>query len=115
MRDVDVTENVYRNSIPFYSGRIVKIFEVEDITIRGLARRVQKAVLDDGHGEIYLNLWDDHAGQLIEGDIVNLLNCWINEFHSSLELNIGRFGKIYIRKEAGGNFEGEVQDDRKVL
>ncbi|MEM2103878.1 MAG: hypothetical protein QW717_03200 [Candidatus Bathyarchaeia archaeon] len=66
----------------------------------GAPHTVCDALVGDETGCIYLTLWDDNIGKIKEGETVNIGNGYVSLFKGSMRLNIGRYGKLEVAKEA---------------
>ncbi len=75
--------------------RILTLDEPRIVKTRdGIEHRVVDARVGDGTGTIVLTLWDDRASQVKVGDIIDIINGYVNRFKGRLILNVGKFGKL---------------------
>lgn len=54
------------------------------------------AIINDGTGQIRLNLWRDQVDLIDVGFRVRVENAFSKEFKGSVELNVGSNGKIIV-------------------
>jgi replication factor A1 len=70
--------------------------ESRDVNTRFGATRVAEATLEDDSGKIVLVLWGDQIEKVSTGDRIQIQNAYVKEWNGSLQLNIGKFGKITV-------------------
>lgn len=56
--------------------------------------RICEATIGDETGTITLVLWNENIDKVKEGDVVSIENGFIKIFRQSMQLNIGRYGKL---------------------
>lgn len=78
------------------SGRIVSIGNVKTVETKFGTARVAQAVLQNGTGQIILNLWRDQVNTVKRGCIVRVENAFVKAFRGQMELNVGRDGRIIV-------------------
>ncbi len=90
----NIRENM-RNII--VTGQVTKKGDVRDVTTRYGPALVSWATIEDETGSTRLNLWRESQINAVRvGDTVRLVNAFVKTFGESLELNIGRDGKIEV-------------------
>lgn len=62
---------------------------------------VVDTLVGDRTGTINLSVWDETADQVVEGDIIDITNGYVNRFKGRLKLNIGRYGSCEKVQEFG--------------
>ncbi len=80
---------------------IAKVLEKSRVTIvdtRFGPAKFAFAVIGDDTGRIRLNLWREQADMVNVGDVVEIVNAFAKRFRDQIELNVGRSGKIIVRK-----------------
>ncbi len=91
-----------------YSRRVYTIVKVvsktepREVTSRvdQSAHKVAEALVGDETGSIYLTLWDDAIDDVLEGQVLNIKNAYINLFRGSMRLNLGRFGSYELVEDS---------------
>jgi len=58
------------------------------------------AIIDDGTGQIKLNLWRKQIDLVDVGSKIRVENAFTREFKGSIELNVGSNGKIIVLEKA---------------
>ena len=58
--------------------------------------KVANAVIEDDSGTISLTLWGDDADKVKEGDTVKIENGFVKEWNNSLQLSVGKYGKMTV-------------------
>jgi replication factor A1 len=94
-------------------AKVVSKTEIRSIATGrdGAPHKVCDALVGDETGCIYLTLWDDNIEKANEGDTVSIGNGYVNLFRGNMRLNIGRYGKMEIAKEA---LESEVNTENNL-
>jgi replication factor A1 len=77
-------------------GKIISIGEVKKVETRFGPANVAQAILQDETGSITLNLWRDQIDILGIGDTIRVENAFVKTFKDTMELNVGRDGKITV-------------------
>ena len=60
---------------------------------------VQDVTIQDGSGMIKLVLWDDDVGKAIAGSTVKVENGYVSSYKGTLQLNVGKFGKLTVTQQ----------------
>jgi len=94
-------------------GTIKEIGEPRSFNKFGRELRVSNAVLEDDSGSIKLTLWNDEIRKFREGDVIKIINGYVNEFQGEPQLTAGRFGKMEKIRESedSGEKQEELSDD----
>lgn len=79
-------------------GAIAQKGEVRDVNTKFGQTQVCEAVLEDDSGVITLVLWGEQIKDINEGDRVKIENGYVKEWNNSMQLNVGKFGKIKVLK-----------------
>ena len=82
--------------------KVVSKTEPREVTSRsdGSAHRVCEALVGDETGSLYLTLWDDAIDEVVEEQVLQITNGYVNLFRGSMRLNIGRYGSYEVVEEA---------------
>ena len=60
-------------------------------------QNVTSAVIDDGSGKAYLDLWKDDIGKFNEGNTIRLINGFCKKIgNSDLNVSKGKYGRLEI-------------------
>ncbi len=79
------------------TAKVIEKGAPRDINTRdGRQTRVANAVLEDESGTIVLTLWGDEIDKLSEGDTVNIENGYVKEWKGTLQLSVGKYGKMTV-------------------
>jgi len=79
-------------------GVVAEKGEVRDVNTKYGQTQVCESVLEDDSGVITLVLWGDQTKEVQEGDRVRVENGYVKEWNNSMQLNVGKFGKITVLK-----------------
>lgn len=60
----------------------------------GKDHKVVDTRVGDRTGTIIMPLWDDLTEQVDVGDVIDVMNGYVNRFKGRLRLNVGRFGEL---------------------
>lgn len=78
------------------TAKVVEKEETREVTTRFGHTKVANAVLEDDSGTIVLVLWGEQADKVNEGDSVKIDNGYVKEWNGSLQLSVGKYGKLTI-------------------
>jgi replication factor A1 len=83
-------------------AKVISKTEVREVTSRsdGSSHRVCEALIADDTGSVYMSLWDDNVDNVVEDQILQVSNGYINLFRGSMRLNLGRYGSYEEIEEA---------------
>jgi replication factor A1 len=116
----DIIEgNVDKNNITVI-GRVYRAFDITEFERENGIGKVRNIIIEDETGRIRLVLWDENAElDIKEGDIVKVVHGYIRERGESIELNIGRFGRIIVNPKgvaikSNRKFIADVEDGENV-
>ncbi|HLC76951.1 MAG TPA: OB-fold nucleic acid binding domain-containing protein [archaeon] len=76
-----------------------KVIEKEDtreVNTKFGRTKVANAVLEDDSGTIALTLWGDDTDKVKQGDSVKIENGFVKEWNGSLQLSVGKYGKMTV-------------------
>lgn len=79
-------------------GKIIEKRESRSVETRYGPSKVAIAILEDDTGRIRLNLWREQIDAVKEGDTIMIINAFTRMFGESIELNLGKDGKIFLLK-----------------
>ena len=77
-------------------AKVVEKDNSREITTKFGHTKVSNAVLEDDSGTITLVLWGDDADKVKEGDSLKIENGFVKEWNNSLQLSVGKYGKMTI-------------------
>jgi ssDNA-binding replication factor A large subunit len=75
-------------------GVIAEKGEVREVNTKFGQTQICEAVIEDDSGVITLVLWGDQIKDVQQGDKVRVENGYVKEWNNSMQLNVGKFGKI---------------------
>ena len=83
-------------------AKVISKTEVREVTSRsdGSSHRVCEALIADDTGSVYMSLWDDNVENVVEDQVLQVSNGYINLFRGSMRLNIGKYGSYEEVEEA---------------
>ncbi len=93
MKIAEVTEGSKRIDL------VVKVIEKEEIrnvNTRFGPAKVANAVIEDDSGNMVLVLWGDETEKINEGDNIKIDNGYVKSWNGSLQLSVGKFGKLTV-------------------
>lgn len=93
MKISDLKEGAVKVNV---EGKVVEKEEVREVTTRFGRTKVANAVVEDESGSIVLVLWGEQADNVKEGDTVKIENGYIREWNNSLQLSVGKYGKLTV-------------------
>jgi ssDNA-binding replication factor A large subunit len=97
MPELNITEikDLKERESATITGRIAEVREHKPITLKdGTKHLIQECVLQDGSGEVILNLWDTQVDTLQVGDNIRIESGWVTMFKTSYRFATGKFGKL---------------------
>ena len=77
-------------------GKVVQKREPREVSTRFGRKFVAECTVEDETGQIVLVLWEDDIGKVKEGDTIEVKNGYVTLWNETLQLNIGKFGKLEI-------------------
>ncbi len=83
-------------------AKVISKTEVREVTSRsdGTSHKVCEALIADETGSVYMSLWDDNVDSVVEDQVLQVSNGYINLFRGSMRLNIGKYGSYEEVEEA---------------
>jgi len=79
-------------------GHVVEKGDVRDVNTKFGQTQVCECVIEDDSGVITLVLWGDQIKDIAQGDNVRVENGYVKEWNNSMQLNVGKFGKVKALK-----------------
>ena len=79
-------------------GRVVHKSKVIIVNTKFGPAKFAYAIIEDKSGKIRLNLWRNQVDIIKVGDYIEIINAFAKSFKGQVELNVGRSGKIVIKK-----------------
>ncbi len=76
---------------------VVRVIESEEpkvINTRSGQRTISEAMVGDDTGRVKLTLWGKAAGEVKEGQVVEIKGAWTTAYRGKVQLNIGGKGNI---------------------
>jgi replication factor A1 len=104
--------NVGQGSVEV-EGTLKEIGEVRSFNKFGRELSVANAVLEDSSGSIKLSLWNDDVNKYKEGDVIRVVNGYVNEFQGEKQLTSGKFGKIEKVGEGESSGDADSGEDKE--
>lgn len=80
-------------------AKVIEKEPVRNVNTKFGQTKVCNAVIEDGSGQIILVLWGDEVDKVNQGDKIKIENGYAKEWNGSLQLNVGKYGKMEIVKE----------------
>ncbi len=77
-------------------AKVTEKEETREVTTRFGRTKVANAVIEDESGSIVLVLWGEQADNIKQGDQIKVENGFVKEWNNSLQLSIGKFGKLTV-------------------
>ncbi|HIG97587.1 MAG TPA: DNA-binding protein [Candidatus Aenigmarchaeota archaeon] len=77
-------------------AKIVEKEAAREINTKFGRTKVCNTVLEDDSGTIVLVLWGDDTEKVNQGDTVKIENGYVKEWNGTLQLNVGKYGKISV-------------------
>lgn len=78
------------------TAKIVEKEEAREINTKFGRTKVANTVIEDDSGTIVLVLWGEQADQVNQGDTVKIDNGYVKSWNGSMQLNVGKFGKLTV-------------------
>ena len=76
--------------------KVVEKEEAREINTKFGRTKVANTVVEDDSGTIVLVLWGDDADKVKEGDTVKIENGYVKAWNGTLQLNVGKYGKLVV-------------------
>jgi len=77
-------------------GKVTEKKEPREVNTRMGRTTVTEAIVEDDSGTVVLILWGEDSNKVSEGDNIKVENGYITEWSGTLQLNIGKFGKLSV-------------------
>jgi len=74
--------------------RVISSGEPKVINTRSGQRTISEAVVGDDTGRVKLTLWGKAAGEVKEGQVVEIRGAWTSAYKGDVQLNIGGKGNV---------------------
>lgn len=78
------------------TAKVVEKGNSREVNTRFGRNEVAEATIEDASGSIVLVLWGDEIMKVNEGDTVKIENGYVKEWNGTLQLSVGKFGKLTI-------------------
>ncbi len=91
---------------------IKEMGDVREFTKFGRTGRVCNAIVKDSTGETKLTLWNEDIDKVKVGDKVKIEGGFVNEFRGDLQLTKGKFGKLEVVEETGGEEAASAEEPK---
>ncbi len=88
-------------------GKILEISPAREFQKFGRPGKVANSVLEDDSGKIILTLWNEDVDRFKVGDVVKVVNGYVNEWQGDKQLTAGRYGSL---EKADGSEEPEAEE-----
>ena len=83
----------------------------EVVTKYGKRLSVANITLKDDTGSISMSLWGKDIDSVNVGDVVKIINGYVDEFRGTPQLSTGKFGKLGVVSKGEGSDEPEEQEE----
>jgi len=80
-------------------GKVTEKPEPRQLTTRFGKTQLSNATIEDDSGSIALPLWGEDADKVQEGVMVKIENGYVSSYNGSLQLNVGKYGKLTVLDE----------------
>lgn len=77
-------------------AKVTEKEETREVTTRFGKTKVANSVIEDDSGSMVLVLWGEQADQVKQGDNIKIENGFVKEWNNSLQLSVGKFGKLTV-------------------
>ncbi len=77
-------------------AKVIEREETREVNTKFGRAKVANAVLEDDSGTIALTLWGDDTDKVKQGDTVKIENGFVKEWNGSLQLSVGKYGKMTV-------------------
>ncbi len=77
-------------------AEIVNLEPPREINKMGRTLRVANATLKDESGTVTLVLWNDDIDKVQVGNVVKIVNGYVNTWQDKTQLTLGKFGKMEV-------------------
>jgi len=77
-------------------AEVTSIESPREINKMGRKLRVANATIKDDSGSISLVLWNEQIDKVKEGDKLKIENGYVNEWQSTPQLTLGKFGTLTV-------------------
>lgn len=78
------------------TAKVVEKGKSRQVNTRFGQNEVAEAIIEDASGSIILVLWGDEILKINEGDNVKIENGYVKEWNGTLQLSVGKFGKLTV-------------------
>ncbi|MEM2214627.1 MAG: OB-fold nucleic acid binding domain-containing protein [Candidatus Nezhaarchaeales archaeon] len=96
MRKVQISEIEGEMRDLVVEGVVVEKSKPKTVQTRYGPAQLAYAIIDDGTGQIKLNLWRNQIDLVNVGAKIRVENAFTREFRGEVELNVGSNGKIVV-------------------
>jgi len=79
-------------------AKVIEKAETKEVTSRqeGTKLKVVELVIKDSTGTFALNLWNEQIDKVNVDDLIRIENGYVSSFKGELQLNVGRYGRLFI-------------------
>ncbi len=78
------------------TAKVIEKEDTREVNTKFGRSKVANAVLEDDSGSIVLVLWGDQADTIKQGDEITVENGFVKEWNNSLQLSVGKYGKLTV-------------------
>ena len=100
MRKISISEIESGMRDLIVEGMVIEKSKPKTVQTRYGPTLLAYAIIDDGTGQIKLNLWRKQIDLVDVGSKIRVENAFTREFKGSIELNVGSNGKIIVLEKA---------------
>jgi replication factor A1 len=76
------------------SGRISELEPARDVQTKFGPGQVAMATVEDESGQVKVVLWNENISKVAKGDMVELVNGYVDTYQGEVQFQVGRYGKI---------------------
>ncbi len=80
-------------------AKVIEKEQVRDVNTKFGQTKVCNVVIEDESGSMILVLWGDEVDKVNQGDKIKIENGYVKEWNGSLQLNVGKYGKMEVVKD----------------
>ncbi|MBI2578150.1 MAG: DNA-binding protein [Candidatus Aenigmarchaeota archaeon] len=78
------------------TAKVVEKGKTREVNTRFGQNQVAEATIEDASGSIVLVLWGDEIMKINDGDSIKIENGYVKEWNGTLQLSVGKFGKLTV-------------------
>lgn len=79
-------------------AKVIEKEPVRNVNTKFGQTKVCNAIIEDESGSMILILWGEEVDKVNSGDKIKIENGYVKEWNGSLQLNVGKYGKLDVSK-----------------